>query len=121
MARRDPLSRRSRGALGVGPLAFVLVAGSNASEDGEYRIYGAGDTIGFGRHCTDANPYRVQAFAQIGSADGRAHALVLAYPWPKRRLLRAQGTPGLPLGTGSRPRTARTPRTGTCGMGTRMT
>lgn len=60
-------------------LLCVIVAQPNAGEDGDYRVYQAPDTIRFDRHCADAEPHSVEAWAELGSEDGLARALVLAY------------------------------------------
>ena len=60
-------------------LACVIVAQASAGEGGEHRVYQARDTIRFERHCANAEAYRVQAYAELASDQGRAGALVLAY------------------------------------------
>ena len=39
-------------------------------------VHPAAGRVGFNRMCADENPYSVQAYAQMASADGRAQALV---------------------------------------------
>ena len=63
---------------GIAALACLLVAATSA-DAADFRAHRANDIIRFERHCADATAHQVQAWAQIESEDGRAHALVLAY------------------------------------------
>lgn len=62
---------------GAAVLGSVIVAAPAWGED--YRVYRAAESVRFERHCASAEAYRVQAFAELGSEDDRARALVLAY------------------------------------------
>ena len=77
--RRSGTGRRHGkwSARGVAALACVLAAGSSVAGDA-YRVYRAGETIGFEQHCVDAVAHQVQAWAHLESEGGRAHAPVLA-------------------------------------------
>ena len=65
-------------ARGVAAASCILAGGASAADE-DFRAYRADDTIRFEQHCADAVQHQVQAWAQIESDDGRAHALVLAY------------------------------------------
>ena len=58
---------------------WAIVAGVAAGEQTAHRVYRALETIRFERKCADAEPHQVQAYAELGSEDGRVRALVLAY------------------------------------------
>ena len=70
---------KSRWARGAIVLAGVIVAQAHAGQNAEHRLYRAPDTVGFGRHCADAERHSVSAWTELGSGGGRARALALAY------------------------------------------
>ena len=58
---------------------FASGAGPDAVKADEPIVYEPRNEIRFERYCSDAEPYRVQAYAALRSGDGRARALVNLY------------------------------------------
>ena len=66
-------------AMALGGLALASSGEPEASEPEEPIVHEPGNDVRFERDCSDAEPYRVQAYAALRSEDGRARALVNLY------------------------------------------
>ncbi len=66
-------------AMALGGLALASSGEPEASEPEEPIVHEPGNEVRFERDCSDAEPYRVQAYAALRSEDGRARALVNLY------------------------------------------
>ena len=66
-------------AIAFGGLAMASSGEPDSSKPEEPMVHKSGNEIRFQRYCSDAEPYRVQAYAALRSEDGRARALVNFY------------------------------------------
>ena len=78
MGRTMTEAARSWTGVAVALVCAVLVMPVGA-EESEHRVFRTDETVRFVRKCADATAHQVQAYAELQSGDGRAHALVQVY------------------------------------------